>query len=290
MVPTAEPHLILTLSCPDQPGIVTFVSGVLARSGFNIVESQQFMDSGSETFFMRVEAVASQPAADDWLGALSVAFEPGARELEMDWQLNDAAVRPKALIMVSRYGHCLNDLLFRWRSASLTGEIAAVVSNHTDFEAMVTSYGLPFHHVPVSPGGKAAAEAQLLDLVAQYDIDLVILARYMQVLSDDLCQKLSGRIINIHHSFLPSFKGGHPYRQAYERGVKLIGATAHYVTADLDEGPIIEQDVLRIDHRQTPEQLAAVGRDVEAGTLARATQWHLARRVMSNGLRTVVFA
>jgi formyltetrahydrofolate deformylase len=281
-------HVVLTLACPDRLGIVELVSGLLARSGFTILESQQFMDPDSATFFMRVEARAATAQAAT-LDELRVRFATGAREFGMTWELGDATVRHRLVVLVSKFGHCLNDLLFRWRTGALGGDIVAVVSNHTDFQHLVESYGIRFHHVPVAPDGKAEAEATLLALVEEYAADLVVLARYMQVLSDDLCEKLSGRVINIHHSFLPSFKGAKPYHQAHARGVKLIGATAHYVTADLDEGPIIEQEVGRIDHRHTPEELVAVGRDIEARTLARAVQWHLARRVVPNGARTVVF-
>jgi formyltetrahydrofolate deformylase len=280
-------HVVLTLSCPDRVGIVEYVSGFLARNGYNIVESQQFMDAGTSRFFMRVEASAVAEATS--IDRLRVGFTSRAQEFSMTWDFHDAGYRPKILLLVSKFGHCLNDLLFRWRSGALHGDIVAVVSNHTDFEQLVGSYELPFHHVPVPAGGKAHAETVVLELVESYGADLVVLARYMQVLSDDFCQKLAGRVINIHHSFLPSFKGAKPYHQAHQRGVKLIGATAHYVTADLDEGPIIEQEVTRIDHRHTPDQLIAVGRDIEARTLARAVQWHLDRRVVLNGPRTVVF-
>jgi formyltetrahydrofolate deformylase len=208
----------------------------------------------------------------------------------MDWQIHLADERMRIVLMVSRFGHCLNDLLFRSRTGALPVEIAAVVSNHTDFAELVASYGIPFHHIPVTKDTKAAAEARLLELVEQENVELVVLARYMQVLSDDLCKQLSGRIINIHHSFLPSFKGAKPYHQAHARGVKLIGATAHYVTADLDEGPIIEQEVERVGHGVTPEQLVAVGRDVECQALARAVKWHAEHRILLNGRRTVVFA
>jgi formyltetrahydrofolate deformylase len=284
----ANTRVVMTLSCPDRIGIVEYVSRFLASRGYNIAESQQFVDVATARLFMRVEAVSDSCEASA-LDDLRIAFASGAREFDMHWDIQDSYYRQRIVLLVSRFGHCLNDLLFRWRSGALNGDVVAVVSNHTDFEKLVASYDLPFHHIPVRAGSKPEAEAQLLDLVGSYGADIVVLARYMQVLSDDLCEKLSGRVINIHHSFLPSFKGAKPYHQAHERGVKLIGATAHYVTADLDEGPIIEQEVARIDHRYSPEQLAAAGRDVEARTLARALQWHLERRVVRNGIRTVVF-
>jgi formyltetrahydrofolate deformylase len=218
-----------------------------------------------------------------------VEFAPIALTFGMEWGIHDTSARDRVLVMVSKFGHCLNDLLYRHRIGSLHGEIAAVVSNHSDFDSLVSSYGVPFHHVPVTPETKPQAEARLLHLVEEHRIDLVVLARYMQVLTDELCEKLAGRIINIHHSFLPSFKGAKPYHQAHERGVKLIGATAHYVTADLDEGPIIEQEVARVDHSCEPDQLVAVGRDLECLALARAVQWHLEHRILLNGNRTVVF-
>jgi formyltetrahydrofolate deformylase len=207
----------------------------------------------------------------------------------MEWQLHAVDDRPRVLIMVSRFGHCLNDLLYRWQTGQLKIDIPLIVSNHRDFEALAKSYGIPFEHVPVTRETKSAAEAKLLDLIDQHDIELTVLARYMQVLSDSLCTKLEGRVINIHHSFLPSFKGAKPYHQAFERGVKVVGATAHYVTPDLDEGPIIEQEVIRVDHTQDAEQLAVIGRDAECLALSRAVQWHVERRVLLNGTRTVVF-
>ena len=217
-------------------------------------------------------------------------FAPVATAYGMDWSVRDAATPYRALVMVSRFGHCLNDLLFRWRSGALNMDIPAVVSNHRDLEPLVTSYGIPFHHLPVTPETKPQAEEALRRIVGEHDVDLVVLARYMQVLSDDLTRDLSGRIINIHHSFLPSFKGAKPYHQAFARGVKRVGATAHYVTADLDEGPIIEQDVVRVDHRMTPEDLVRAGEEVESRVLARAVRWHCESRVLLNGDRTVVFS
>ncbi|HEY7048539.1 MAG TPA: formyltetrahydrofolate deformylase [Jatrophihabitantaceae bacterium] len=272
------PRHVLTLVCADRIGIVHAVSGFLAERRCNILDSQQFGDPVTGKFFLRVhfEGVAD--------GFASVAAGYG-----MDWQLHDDAVRSRLLVLVSREGHCLNDLLYRWRAGAVNADIAAVVSNHPDLEPLVTAYGVPYHHLPVTASTRAEQEAALLELVGHYDVELVVLARYMQILSDDVCARLSGRIINIHHSFLPSFKGARPYHQAYERGVKLIGATAHYVTADLDEGPIIEQETARVDHALTPEQLARVGRDLEAMALARAVQWHVEHRVLLNGAKTVIF-
>jgi formyltetrahydrofolate deformylase len=277
---------VLTLSCPDRPGIVAAVSGLLAERGGNIVESQQYGDPATGRFFMRVQFTV--PTADDDDG-LRGALVPLAGELKLDWDLWDTAVPPRALILVSKSGHCLNDLLHRQGSGQLGIEIAAVASNHPDLRPLTQSHGIDYHHLPVTPQTRAWQEAELLTLVGHYRADFVILARYMQVLSDDWCAKLPGRVINIHHSFLPSFKGARPYHQAHARGVKLIGATAHYVTGDLDEGPIIEQEVARVDHAQGPAELMAVGRDTECLALARAVRWHAARRVLLNGSKTVVF-
>ncbi|MGI5195912.1 formyltetrahydrofolate deformylase [Streptomyces sp. CA-288835] len=278
---------VLTLSCPDKKGIVHAVSSYLFMTGCNIEDSQQFGDHDTGLFFMRVHFSAEPPVSLDKLRA---SFAAIGDSFQMDWQLDRAEEKMRVVLMVSKFGHCLNDLLFRARIGALPVEIAAVVSNHTDFAELVASYDIPFHHLPVAKDTKAQAEAQLLELVREEKVELVVLARYMQVLSDDLCKQLSGRIINIHHSFLPSFKGAKPYHQAHARGVKLIGATAHYVTADLDEGPIIEQEVERVGHEVTPEQLVAVGRDVECQALARAVKWHAERRILLNGRRTVVFA
>ncbi|WP_413101762.1 formyltetrahydrofolate deformylase [Streptomyces sp. Inha503] len=277
---------ILTLSCPDKQGIVHAVSSYLFMTGCNIEDSQQFGDRDTGLFFMRVAFRAVSPVK---VADLRASFAAVGESFQMDWEIHRADEKMRILLMVSKFGHCLNDLLFRSRIGALPVEIAAVVSNHTDFEALVGSYGIPFHHIPVTKDTKREAEARLLDLVRAEHVELVVLARYMQVLSDDLCKELSGRIINIHHSFLPSFKGAKPYHQAHARGVKLIGATAHYVTADLDEGPIIEQEVERVGHGLTPDQLVAVGRDVECQALARAVKWHSERRVLLNGHRTVVF-
>ncbi|MGY3850876.1 formyltetrahydrofolate deformylase [Streptomyces hydrogenans] len=277
---------VLTISCPDKQGIVHAVSSYLFITGCNIEDSQQFGDRDSGLFFMRVHFSAEAPVTVDKLRA---SFAAVGDSFQMDWQIHRAEERMRIVLMVSKFGHCLNDLLFRSSIGALPVEIVAVVSNHTDFAELVASYDLPFRHIPVTKENKPAAEAELLALVEEQDVELVVLARYMQVLSDDLCKRLSGRIINIHHSFLPSFKGAKPYHQAHARGVKLIGATAHYVTADLDEGPIIEQEVERVGHEVTPDALVAIGRDVECQALARAVKWHAERRILLNGRRTVVF-
>src|SRR4051812_19349640 len=283
---TAAGNVVLILSCPDRPGIVHAVSGFLAQRGGNILESQQFGDRLSGRFFMRIDAELPGPGD---VATLRVQFAPVAEEFEMRFELWDATAPYRTLIMVSRHLHCLNDLLFRTSTGSLQVEVPAVVSNHPDAEALATSYGVPFHHVPVTPDTKPDAEKQMLALVDDLDVDLVVLARYMQVLSDETCRALEGRASNIHHSFLPSFKGARPYHQAFDRGVKLVGATAHYVTADLDEGPIIEQDVMRVDHAYDAAELAAAGRDVESQVLSRAVRWHAETRVLRNGHKTVVF-
>jgi formyltetrahydrofolate deformylase len=285
--PHPDREFVLTLSCPDRSGLVHAVTGFLVRHSGNIQESQQFDDRPEDRFFMRVHFDVSDPSTT--LEDLRSGFAPVAEAYRITWQLRNAATPTRTLIMVSKFGHCLNDLLFRQRTGALGIEVAAVVSNHEDFAPLAESYGIPFHHVPVTRETKADAEARLLELVDRLDIDLVVLARYMQILSNDLCKQLEGRAINIHHSFLPSFKGARPYVQAHERGVKLVGATAHYVTPDLDEGPIIEQDVIRVNHAQSAESLVTLGRDVEAQVLARAVEWHCQSRVMINGHRTVVF-
>ena len=284
--PSRLPDFVLTLSCVDRIGIVHAVSGFLVEHGCNILDSAQFFDRAAGNFFMRVSFAAERdiPLAD-----LKAGFGPVGEAYAMAWQLYECRLKPRLLIMVSRFGHCMNDLLFRYATGALNVEIPAIVSNHRDFYQMAASHDIPFHHLPVTPETKAAQEAKLLEIIEQERIDLVVLARYMQVLSNDLCRKLEGRVINIHHSFLPSFKGARPYLQAHTRGVKLIGATAHYVTAELDEGPIIEQDVARVDHGLEPSTLSRIGADVEARVLARAVQFHVEHRVLLNGNRTVVF-
>jgi len=287
---STEHSFILKLSCPDRPGIVHAVSGFLFDRGANILDSAQFGDSRTGEFFMRVHF--QQVGGDPGLDAQRTAFAPLADEFSMQWEIHDAALKPKVVIMVSKIGHCLNDLLFRYRTGQLPIDIPAIISNHKDFYQLAASYDIPFHHFPLTEStalAKAAQEARVLEVIDQHEADLVVLARYMQILSPNLCEHLSGRAINIHHSFLPSFKGAKPYYQAFDRGVKLIGATAHYVTTDLDEGPIIEQEVERVDHSMTPDQLTAIGRDVECVTLARAVKWHVEHRVVLNGTKTVVF-
>jgi formyltetrahydrofolate deformylase len=285
----AEPgrEYVLTLSCPDKPGIVYAVSSFLVQHSANILASQQYGESPDGRFFMRVHFCLPPPGQP--LADLERGFSWVAEAFHMAWQLHDRAVRVRTLIMVSRLGHCLNDLLFRWKTGSLPVDVVGVASNHDDFGELAASYRIPFHHIPVTPGTKAAAEAQLLEAIDEAGVDLIVLARYMQILSGDVCKRVEGRMINIHHSFLPSFKGAKPYHQAHARGVKLVGATAHYVTPDLDEGPIIEQDVIRVDHTLSPERLAEAGRDVEAQVLARAVTWHAEHRVLLNDDRTVVF-
>ncbi len=279
-------ELVLTISCEDTPGIVHAVSGFLLAHGCNILTSQQFDDVTENRFFIRVQA--SYPGKTS-IEALRSAFQATAETYGMSWELTDSTHRPRVAILVSKFEHCLNDLLFRWRTNQLKVDIAFIASNHKDLESMAATQGIPFFYIPVTPDTKPAAEDKLLSLVQEHDVDLVVLARYMQVLSDNLCRELAGRAINIHHSFLPGFKGAKPYHQAFDRGVKLVGATAHYVTADLDEGPIIEQEVLRVDHGFQPENLVVVGRDAERVALARAVQWHCEQRVILNGNRTVVF-
>jgi formyltetrahydrofolate deformylase len=280
-------EFVLTLSCPDRPGIVYAVSSFLVQHSGNILASQQYGESPDGRFFMRVHFTVPPPGLP--LADLERDFSWVAEAFHMSWQLHDQATRVRTLIMVSRLGHCLNDLLFRWKTGALPVDVAGVVSNHDDFAELAESYRIPFCHLPVTPDTRAAAEAALLHLIGDTKADLIVLARYMQILSGEVCKRVEGRMINIHHSFLPSFKGAKPYHQAYARGVKLVGATAHYVTPDLDEGPIIEQDVIRVDHTLPPERLAEAGRDVEAQVLARAVTWHAEHRVLLNGDRTVVF-
>jgi formyltetrahydrofolate deformylase len=281
-------RFVLTLSCPDRPGIVHAVTSYLVNFGLDITEHQQFDDGLHGRLFMRTSFVSE--SQDLRVGHLATAFEPIAAAFGMAWHLYDVSEQPRVLVMVSKFDHCLNDLLYRWRTNSLSGDLVLVVSNHDDLRQMVEAAGLPFKHLPVTPETKSAAEAELLSLVSEYNADLIVLARYMQILSNELCKELEGRAINIHHSFLPGFVGAKPYHQAYERGVKLVGATAHYVTSDLDEGPIIEQEVIRVDHRPSPDDLVRVGRDAERVALARAVEWHCQRRVLLNGNRTIIFS
>ena len=291
----SEREYVLTLACPDSRGIVAAVANLLAEHGCNITESQQYGDHYTGRFFLRTQFVAEARDGDAVTeGVLRGAFAAlagglGAGGSAVEWNLHLRDERPRVIVMVSKFGHCLNDLLYRRRSGLLDADIVAVVSNHPDLEFLAESYGVDFHHLPITSETKKEQETQLLELVDRYDVDLVVLARYMQILSEELCSKMSGRIINIHHSFLPSFKGARPYHQAHTRGVKLIGATAHYVTADLDEGPIIEQEVSRVDHTHSPEQLTEIGSDLESVALARAVNWHAQRRVLMNGEKTVIF-
>jgi formyltetrahydrofolate deformylase len=276
---------ILTLSCPDKPGIVHAVSGLLLQHGANIEEAAQHSDAQTGLFFMRVQFSSDDSTQAD----IDKALQQLAAHWRMTVKLHATAQRMPTVIMVSQQGHCLNDLLFRWQSGLLPVDIKAIISNHRDFEQLAGNYGIPFHHIAVTTATKPAAEAQQLAIIRAAGAELVVLARYMQVLSDGLCMALSGKAINIHHSFLPSFKGAKPYFQAHDRGVKLIGATAHYVTAALDEGPIIEQDVARVDHSLTVDDLTAQGRDTESQVLARAVKWHSEHRVLVNGHKTVIF-
>ncbi|MES2296096.1 MAG: formyltetrahydrofolate deformylase [Pseudomonadota bacterium] len=286
-----HPEYILTLSCLDQRGIVHRVSGFLAEHGCNIIDSGQFGDAESKLFFMRTHFALEEGGVSEAL--LRADFAALCAQMQMSGQLHDARAKPRVMLMVSKIGHCLNDLLFRYKSGLLPVEIPAIVSNHMDFYQLAASYNIPFHHLPLATGASEAAkqaqEARVLDLMATHQIDLVVLARYMQILSPNLCEAMKGRAINIHHSFLPSFKGAKPYAQAHHRGVKLIGATAHFVTGDLDEGPIIEQDVERVDHAMDADTLSAIGRDVECVVLARAVKWFVEHRILQNGDKTVVF-
>jgi formyltetrahydrofolate deformylase len=286
-----HPEYILTLSCLDQRGIVHRVSGFLADHGCNIIDSAQFGDAESRLFFMRVHFSLDDDGISD--AQLRADFAALAETMQLDWQMRDARVKPRVVLMVSKIGHCLNDLLFRYKSGLLPVEIPAIVSNHMDFYQLAASYNIPFHHLPLAAGAseqaKLAQESRIIEILDTHQVDLVVLARYMQILSPALCARLKGKAINIHHSFLPSFKGAKPYAQAHQRGVKLIGATAHFVTGDLDEGPIIEQDVERVDHAMDAETLSAIGRDVECVVLARAVKWFVEHRVLQNGAKTVVF-
>ena len=277
---------VLTVSCKSTRGIVAAITGYLADKGCYIVDSSQFDDLQTGLFFMRLTFTSQEGAT---MEELQKGFTPVADKFAMNWDLLDSEHRMKVLLMVSRFGHCLNDLLYRWKIGALPIEIVGVVSNHFDYQKVIVNHDIPFHHIKVTKENKPQAEARLMEVVEQSGAELIVLARYMQVLSDAVCKKMSGKIINIHHSFLPSFKGANPYKQAFERGVKLIGATAHYVTEDLDEGPIIEQDVARITHAQSPDDYVSIGRDVESQVLARAVHAHIHQRVFMNGNKTIVF-
>jgi formyltetrahydrofolate deformylase len=277
---------ILNLSCVDQVGIVAAVTGSMAEMGLFVLELSQFSDPSTEKFFMRIHFKKTKEVTED---AIVKNFSHVSEKFKMSWDLHDTHFRPKVILMVSKHSHCLNDLLHRWSNGNLPIEIAAVASNHGDLEKMASWYEVPFHHLPVTLETKKEQEKNLFKLVKKEGVDLIVLARYMQILSDDLCQKMSGKIINIHHSFLPSFKGARPYHQAYERGVKIIGATAHYVTADLDEGPIIDQETTRVRHDQSSNELICMGQDIECQVLARAVKWHVEQRVLINNHKTVVF-
>ena len=277
---------VLTVTCTSRRGIVAAISGYLASAGCNITDSAQFDDQETGRFFMRVSFISEEGLNAE---ALTQGFKDIALQFEMNYGFYDEAQKTKVVIMVSRFGHCLNDLLYRWRIGALPIDIAAVISNHHDYQKVVVNHDIPFHCIKVTKDNKAEAEARQMEIVKDTQAELIVLARYMQVLSDSMCREMAGKIINIHHSFLPSFKGANPYKQAFERGVKFIGATSHYVTADLDEGPIIEQDIVRVTHAQSPEDYISLGRDVESQVLARAIHAHIHRRVFINGGKTVVF-
>lgn len=280
-------EIVLTFSCKDSKGLVAAVATLFATLGFNIKESSQFEDVDRQRFFMRT---VFQCPPGYTLAQVRSIFKPLGDQYQMDWDIFDSNCKPRVLVAVSQWGHCLNSLLNSWKSGSLPIEIVGVFSNHEVMRDLVDWYELPFHYLPVTPATKAEQEAQVWNLMQERNTDVLVLARYMQILSDDLCQKLNGRAINIHHSFLPGFKGAKPYHQAYDRGVKLIGATAHFVTADLDEGPIIEQAVERVSHINTPDEMAEIGRDIECVVLNRALRWHAEHRVLLNGNKTVVFS
>ena len=279
---------ILTLSCPDRPGIVHTVTDFLARRNLNILDSSQFGDPTSKRFFMRMHFANTDGNVE--IEQLRTDFHPVATSLAMDYDIHPAPQKPRVLVMVSKIGHCLNDLLFRQSTGQLAIDIPLIVSNHPDFESLAATYRIPFLHLPVTPETKPEQEARILERVRDLRIDLIVLARYMQVLSPTLCEAMSGKIINIHHSFLPSFKGAKPYHQAYDRGVKIVGATAHFVTSDLDEGPIIEQNVVRVNHAMSPKELTHAGSTVESNVLATAVKYVTERRVLLNGHKTVVFS
>ena len=277
---------ILTVTCVSRRGVVAAIAGYLAGMGCNISDSAQFDDSDTGRFFLRVGFVSEEAKP---LSAIAEGFADVARPFDMTFDFRDESEKAKVVLMVSRFGHCLNDLLYRWRIGALPIDIVAVISNHMDYQKVVVNHDIPFHCIRVTKENKTAAEARQMEIINESGAELVVLARYMQVLSDEMCRQMSGRIINIHHSFLPSFKGANPYKQAFERGVKLIGATSHYVTADLDEGPIIEQDIVRVTHAQSAEDYVSLGRDVESQVLARAIHAHIHRRVFLNDGKTVVF-
>ena len=279
-------HLVMTVSSSVRPGIVAAISAYLARQGCNILDSAQFSDVAHDRFFMRLTFSAQTGQTPEFL---SEGFAAIAAENEMQVAFHDPVRKARVIIFVSRFGHCLNDLLYRWRIGALPVDIVAVISNHMDYQKTVVNHDIPFHCIKVTKDNKSEAEAEQMQIVHETGADLIVLARYMQVLSDGMCREMSGRIINIHHSFLPSFKGANPYKQAFDRGVKLIGATSHYVTADLDEGPIIEQDTIRVCHAQSAADYVSLGRDVESQVLARAIHAHIHRRVFLNGDKTVVF-
>lgn len=280
---------ILTLSGPDRPGIVHGVTAFLVEHNLNIINSSQFGDPTSKSFFMRVQFSPAGTTDLPELEQLRTAFQKTAESFSMNYEIHPTTKKPRVLIMVSKIGHCLNDLLFRQSTGQLGIEVPLIVSNHPDFATLAATYNIPFHHLPVTADTKSEQESQILELASQNNIDLIVLARYMQVLSPKLCEAMSGRIINIHHSFLPSFKGAKPYHQAYDRGVKIIGATAHFVTSDLDEGPIIEQNVVRVNHSMSPKELTHAGSNVESNVLATAVKYFAERRVILNGHKTVVF-
>ena len=278
----------LTFSCPDRHGLVADVTSLLARHCYNIGESSQFEDSHEKRFFMRTEFSAIDEGATS-IEELKGEFFELAQRNQMDWKICNLNDKPRVVIAVSQWGHCLNTLLHKWKEGTLPVDIVAVVSNHETLRDLVDWYNVPFHHLPITPETKPQQEAQILDIIKSTNADLLVLARYMQILSNNLCEELQGRAINIHHSFLPGFKGAKPYHQAFDRGVKLIGATAHYVTSDLDEGPIIEQEVERVSHSNSPEELVEIGHDIESLVLYRAVRWHAEHRVLLNGYKTVIF-
>jgi len=281
-------NIVINFECPDKPGIVSSVTSLFADMNFTIVESSQHQDPHSERFFMRTE-YRSLNGSELTLNEIRARFSEIADSYAMHWDIFDSELRPKVLIAVSKWGHCLNNLLNSWKQGTLPIDIVGVVSNHDDMRSLTEWYGLEYHHLPMVKGEKEQQETKILELFEEGGADLLVLARYMQILSNNMCQKLEGKAINIHHSFLPGFKGAKPYHQAYDRGVKLIGATAHFVTSDLDEGPIIEQSVVRVSHANKPEELVEIGRDVESAVLSRAVKWYAEHRIIRNENKTVVF-